>query len=189
MGVKDKKWFQAIQKIAPKIAGALGGPFGGLAESVLSSVLGMNSEQAMEEIAKGNPEVFAKLKQAEIEMEARMKELDIQEQDLYLKDVSDARARQVATKDWTPAILTFLAILFFGIISYAILFESEMIMDTNEKFVWYLLGAVNAFVVQGFNFFLGSSKGSQRKTDILANGHGRDLGGRRNSESGRRGAQ
>ena len=26
MGLKDKKWFQALAKIAPKVAGALGGP-------------------------------------------------------------------------------------------------------------------------------------------------------------------
>jgi len=167
--VKDKKWFQAIQTIAPKIAGALGGPFGGLAEDVLEGILGTNSDGAMDLIAAGDPEVFAKLRLAEIEMEARMKDADIREQDLYLKDVADARAMRIATEDWTPAILTGLAITFFGVLSYAILWNAAVV-DGNEKFVWYLLGAANGLVVQGFNFFLGSSRGSQRKTDILANG-------------------
>lgn len=178
MGVKDKKWFKAVQKIAPKIAGALGGPFGGLAENVLESVLGMGSEQAMEEVAKGNPEVFAKLKLAEIEMEARMRDFDIKEQDLYLKDVADARARQIATKDSVPAILTFTAILFFGFLAYAVIYGVG-VLDENEKFLWYLLGSANAFVVQGFNFYLGSSKGSQRKTDMLAVDRGSGKGDRR----------
>lgn len=167
MGLKDKKWFQAIAKIAPKVAGALGGPFGGLAESVLESVLGTNVAGVEAMVAEGNPEVFLKLKAAELEMEARMAELDISEQDLYLKDVADARAMKIATKDWTPAVLTSLSIFFFGFITYAILFDAAVV-DSNEKFIWYLLGAANGLVVQGFNFFLGSSRGSQRKTDLMA---------------------
>ena len=167
--VKDKKWFQAIQKVAPKIAGALGGPFGGLAENVLEEVLGMNSDAAMDEIAAGNPEIFKQLKDAEMAFEEHMRDADIREQDLYLQDVKDARSMRVATDDWTPAVLTALAIVFFGVLSYAILWNSAVV-DGNEKFVWYLLGAANGLVVQGFNFFLGSSRGSQRKTDMMAGG-------------------
>lgn len=169
--LKDKKWFQAIKKIAPKIAGALGGPFGGLAENVLEEVLGSNSDEAMEQIAAGNPEVFERLRMAEIEFEARMAELDIEEQDLYLQDVASARAMKVATKDWTPAVLTGMAVIFFAIMAYAILWDASVV-DGNEKFVWYLLGTGNALLVQCYNFFMGSSRGSQRKTDMLANGKG-----------------
>jgi len=167
--VKDKKWFQAIQKVAPKIAGALGGPFGGLAENVLEEVLGMNSDAAMDEIAAGNPEIFKQLRDAELAFEEHMRDADIREQDLYLEDVADARAMRVATSDYTPAILTGLAVAFFGTMSYAILWDSAVVAG-NEKFVWYLLGAANGLVVQGFNFFLGSSRGSQRKTDLMADG-------------------
>jgi len=168
--VKDKKWFQALKKVAPKIAGALGGPFGGLAENVLEEVLGSNSDQAMEDIAKGNPEVFERLRLAEIEFNERMRELDIKEQDLYLDDVADARAMRIATKDYTPAVLTGLAVLFFSVMAYAILWDAAVV-DGNEKFVWYLLGTGNALLIQCYNFFMGSSKGSQRKTDMLADGN------------------
>jgi len=168
--VKDKKWFQALKKVAPKIAGALGGPFGGLAENVLEEVLGSNSDQAMEDIAKGNPEVFERLRLAEIEFNERMRELDIKEQDLYLDDVADARAMRIATKDYTPAVLTGLAVLFFSVMAYAILWDAAVV-DGNEKFVWYLLGTGNALLIQCYNFFMGSSNGSQRKTDLLADGN------------------
>ncbi|MHC4703360.1 MAG: hypothetical protein ACYTFQ_22570 [Planctomycetota bacterium] len=167
--MRDKKWFQALQKIAPKIAAAAGGPFGGLAENVLEEVLGVNSDEAMEQIAAGSPEVFERLRQAEIEFEQRMAELEIEEQDLYLKDVADARAMRTANRDYTPAILTGLAVVFFGVLAYAILWDAAVI-DGNEKFVWYLLGTGNALLIQCYNFFMGSSRGSQRKTDILANG-------------------
>lgn len=167
--LKERKWFKAIAKVAPKIAGALGGPFGGLAENVLESVLGMGSEAAMEEIAKGDPEVFAKLKLAEIEFDLKMRELDIREQDLFLDDVADARAMKVATKDWTPVILTSVAITTFAWLSWNIMAHTA-IVEANERFIWLLVGSVIGWVTQGFNFFLGSSKGSQRKTDMLANG-------------------
>lgn len=175
MGEKNKKFFKnalaAAKKLAPKVIGALGGPFGGLAEDVLENVLGMGSDQAMEEVAKGNPAVFADLKKAELQMEERMREFDIEEQDLYLKDVADARAMHKANKDWIPAILTFLAISLFGVMSYAILFASGVITAENEKFVWYLLSTGNSLTIMGYSFYLGSSKGSQYKTDILANGN------------------
>jgi hypothetical protein len=167
--VKNKKWFQALGKIAPKIAGALGGPFGGLAENVLEEVLGMGSDATMEEIAKGSPEVFERLRLAEIEFEGRMEELKIEEQDLYLKDVQSAREMHISNKDWTPVVLTGLAIVSFVWLSWNIL-EATAIVEANERFVWLLLGSVIGWVTQGFNFYLGSSKGSQRKTDILANG-------------------
>jgi hypothetical protein len=166
MPVKDKKWFQALRKLAPKIAAALGGPFGGLAETVLEEVLGKPADEAITEIAKGNPAVFAQLKEAELKFEQRMAELEIEETDLYLKDVASARAMKVATKDWVPATLTFTAIIFFGFLAYTIIGGGAVEGET-QKFLWYLLGSANAFVVQGFNFFLGSSKGSQRKTDMM----------------------
>lgn len=168
--VKDKKWFQAIQKVAPKIAGALGGPFGGLAENVLEEVLGMNSDQAMEEIAAGNPEIFKQLKDAELEFEMHMKDADIREQDLYLHDVADARARQIATQDKMPAVLTFIAVAAFSGISYMI-FTGTGITEGNERFLWLILGSVIGWGNQGFNFHLGSSRGSQKKTDnFMLNG-------------------
>ena len=169
---KETKFYQAFAKIAPKVAGALGGPWGGLAENVLGAVLGKSVNEVEAAIAAGDPNIFLDLKKAELEMEVRMEELEIEEQDLYLKDVADARAMRIATKDYTPAVLTGLAIAFFGVLSYAILWDAAVV-GANEKFVWYLLGAANGLVVQGFNFFLGSSRGSQRKDTLLASGGGK----------------
>jgi hypothetical protein len=168
--IKDKKWFQSIQKIAPKVAAGLAGPFGWLAEDVLSEVLGIPAAEVEAKLAEGNPEIFLKLKEVEKRFEERMREFDIQEQDLYLKDVQSARDMHKANKDYVPAILTFLAIILFGFMSYAILFDAGIITQENEKFVFYLLSTGNSLVIMGYSFYLGSSKGSQRKTDILATG-------------------
>jgi hypothetical protein len=168
--VKDKKWFQSIQKIAPKLAAGLSGPFGWLAEDVLEEVLGKPAVDIEGELATGNPETFLKFKEAEQRFDERMREFDIEEQDLYLKDVQSARDMHKANKDYVPAVLTFLAILLFGFMSYAILFDVSILTEGNEKFVFYLLSTGNSLVIMGYSFYLGSSKGSQRKTDILANG-------------------
>jgi hypothetical protein len=174
MGEKNKKFLKsalaAAKKLAPKIVGALGGPFGGLAEGVLENVLGINKDEAMEQIAAGNPEVFANLKIAELEFEEKMKQLDIEEQDLYLKDVASARSMRVATKDWTPGVLTGIALTFFFTLTFLVLYNLEIVSGENRDFAFYLFGVASGWVTQGMNFFLGSSRGSQKKTEILANG-------------------
>ncbi len=172
MGLKKKKWFQTLLAIAPKVAAGLGGPIAGLAMNTLKGALGMPDATEAEiekRIAEGSPETFLALRKAAQDFDLKMREFDIQEDQLEYADVADARARQLATKDWTPAVLTATAIIFFGFLSYSILGELD-IVAANEKFIWYLLGCASAWVTQGFNFHLGSSKGSQRKTDLLADG-------------------
>lgn len=175
MGLKKKKWFQTLMTIAPKVAAGLGGPVAGLAMNTLKNALGMPDATEAEiekRIAEGSPETYLALKKAAQDFDVKMRDFDIKEDQLEYADTADARARQLATKDRTPAILTATAITFFGFLAYSILGELD-IVEPNEKFVWYLLGSAQAWVTQGFNFFLGSSKGSQRKTDLLANGAGK----------------
>ncbi len=172
MGLKKTKWFQTLMTIAPKVAAGLGGPIAGLAMNTLKNALGMPdaTEAEIEKtIAEGSPETFLALKKAAQDFDVKMRDFDIKEDQLEYADTADARARQLATKDWVPAILTGIAIVFFGWLSYGILTALD-IVQANEKFIWYLLGCASAWVTQGFNFHLGSSKGSQRKTDLLANG-------------------
>lgn len=167
MGLKDKKWFQAIMKIAPGIATAVGGPFGGLAATVLKEVTGLDEAGIEKAIAEGDPNIFLQLKKAEQEFTVKLKELDIKVEELEYADIASARARQVAMKDHTPAILTGVALTFFFLLSATVLYNLD-IVQANQAFVMFLFGAASGWVTQGMSYFLGSSKGSQRKTDILA---------------------
>jgi hypothetical protein len=169
MALKDRKWFQAVLKIAPGIATAIGGPFGGLAATVLKEVTGLDEAGIEKAIADGDPNIFLQLKQAEQAFDVKLKELELDREALEYKDLADARAMRVATKDWTPAILTGVSLTFFFALSYAVLTSLE-IVSQNESFVMFLFGVASSWVTQGLNFFLGSSKGSQRKTDMLASG-------------------
>jgi hypothetical protein len=167
MSLKDKKWFQAVLKIAPGIATAIGGPFGGLAATVLKEVTGLDEAGIEKAIADGDPNIFLQLKQAEQAFDVKLKELELDREALEYKDLADARARQVAMRDWTPAVLTGISLTFFFALSYSVLTSLEIVTE-NESFVMFLFGVASSWVTQGLNFFLGSSKGSQRKTDMLA---------------------
>jgi hypothetical protein len=167
MSIKDKKWFRAVLKIAPGIATAIGGPFGGLAATVLKEVTGLDEAGIEKAIADGDPNIFLQLKQAEQAFELKLKELDLRIDELEFKDAADARARQIAMKDQTPAILTGVALVFFFALSASVLYNLE-IVNANQSFVMFLFGAASGWVTQGMSYFLGSSKGSQRKTDMLA---------------------
>ena len=106
MGLKDKKWFQAIVKIAPGIATAIGGPFGGLAATVLKEVTGLDKAGVEKAIAEGDPNIFLQLKTAEQKFEIELERIGLEREALEYGDIDSARARQMAMKDHTPAILT-----------------------------------------------------------------------------------
>ena len=170
--LKEKKWFQTLMGIAPTVATALGGPFAGLAMNVVKSATGLESEEALETaLMGGNPESLLALRNADSAFKLQMKELGIKEEQLVYDDISDARARQIAMKDHTPAILTAVALTFFFALAASVLYNLEIVRE-QESFIMFLFGAASGWVTQGMGYFLGSSKGSQRKTDILANGNG-----------------
>jgi len=155
--------------VAPTLALAIPGPFGGLAANVLRGVFGTDDESAIEkELASGNPDALVKLKTAEKELQAKMRELDIAEEDLYLKDRQDARALAKATSIWPQLALTGTAIFAFGAVLYVLVLQSQIIPVENKDLVIFLVGQLSIFTGMGFSFFLGSSKGSKEKTAISA---------------------
>ncbi len=162
MGIKNKKWFQAIMKVAPTIATALGGPFGGLAASVLKEVTGLDQAGVEKAIAEGNPEIFLQLQKANHQFEVRIEEMKIKKDELVYQDKDSARAMRVATKDWTPTILAGISMGFFAWLVVTI-FNDLSIVQNHGEFVYYLFGFGTAIVKQCFDFFLGSSIGSKAK--------------------------
>ena len=173
MALKDKKWFQAIVKFAPMVAESLGGPLAGLGMSAIKEALNLPADSTEKDIEKAieraTPADFIRLKEANNKFLATMKELDIKADQLAYEDIDSARSRQMAMKDNTPAILTGVALTFFFALSASVLYNLDIVQE-NQAFVMFLFGAASGWVTQGMSYFLGSSKGSQRKTDILANG-------------------
>ena len=170
MGLKDKKWFQSVVKFAPTVATALGGPLAGAAANLLKGALGLpedSGEEVLEAaMAQATPADFLALKKAEQDFLALMRQYDIKEDDLVYQDIKDARAMRVATNDWTPAALTAIALVFFFGLSWSVLNNLDIVTQ-NESFVMFLFGCASGWVTQGVSYFLGSSKGSAVKTDMM----------------------
>jgi hypothetical protein len=158
-----------IGSVAPLLSVALPGPFGGLAATVLKDIFGTDDESEIEkQLASGNPDALVKLKAAEQELKTKMRELDIAEEDLYLKDRQDARALAKATSIWPQLCLTGVAIFAFGAVLYVLVLQSQIIPPANKDLVIFLVGQLSTFTGMGFSFFLGSSKGSKEKTVLQA---------------------
>jgi hypothetical protein len=176
--INKQPWFGTLKKLAPTLAGGLiGGPFAGVAVSVLQSVLGVTGDpsdpgtvdQIAAQIGSGSPEILLKLKQAEQDFLKEMKKLDIEEQDLYLQDVASAREREKVVRDKTPMILSYLAVALWLFILYAVFFTNLEIVKAQEQrdVLLYLLGVTQTLVVTAYSYYLGSSRGSLAKTEAM----------------------
>jgi hypothetical protein len=176
--MNKQPWFGTLKKLAPTLAGGLiGGPFAGVAVSVLQSVLGVTGDpsdpgtvdQIAAQIGSGSPDILLKLKQAEQDFLKEMKKLDIEEQDLYLQDVASAREREKVVRDKTPMILSYLAVALWLFILYAVFFtDLEVVHEQSQRDVLlYLLGVTQTLVVTAYSYYLGSSRGSLAKTEAM----------------------
>ena len=101
--------FDAIKNIigavAPTLGTALGGPLGGAAASAIASVFGCDADERslQKALAQATPQQLTEIKKAELDFEAKMKELDV---DLYALQTADtAEARRYSSKDWTARVL------------------------------------------------------------------------------------
>ena len=102
----------------------------------------------------------------------KAKELDLQELDLYLKDVANARNMQVEALQqddkFSKRFIYFLA-LFWSIIAGFYLFFVTFAKVANEHMADIILGFVLGSIISTIiKFFFGSSMGSKQKTDILS---------------------
>lgn len=155
-----------LKNIAPGLATVVAGPLGGLAVKVIADKLGVEeSVTAIETAIKADPEAAQKLA-----------EIDLRQFELEVKDRDGARAMQVAAlqqeswfaKNFLYLFTTFwsiFAMVYFGFVTFG------EIPTSGTRFADTILGVLIGTVLTGFfNFFFGSSKGSQDKTNALMKG-------------------
>jgi len=154
MNLKSLK--NLVGAIAPTIGTALGGPLGGAAMQTISAVLGVDPEpkKIATAMAQATPEQLAEIKKAELDFEARMKELDVDVFRLETQDIQHAREAHKA--DWTPRVIALACVLFFGGYIFSVTF---MPPEANSEAVinlvlGYLGGVVSAIV----SFYFGASQ-------------------------------
>lgn len=172
-------WKKLVGGIAPVLGTALGGPLAGVAiKAIADNILGNPnaSESEVEAaLAKGlTGEQVLALKAAEATFDLEMRRLDIDvmklnkdTEEAYLKDVQDARARQVSTKDPTPQVI--LGVLFvLWTATFAAFYFGTL---PDDEFVRALVVRAYATVETGLTgaiaYFIGSSRGSKSSGDTV----------------------
>ena len=163
-----KKIGRAVKAAAPvllSVAGTAGGPLGGTAANMIKNALGLGAEAKEHEIeaalAQASPEQLVALRNANKQFELDMRSLDVEELGMYLGDVSDARARQVALKDKMPAVLAYIILGLFASVIFLLIFKG--VPEDHSQLFYGLIFALTSAVTQVLSFFLGSSKQSQQQ--------------------------
>lgn len=145
-----------VGAVAPTIGAALGGPVGGAAAKVISQALGCKEdERSIEQaVQAASPEDLAKIREAELEFEAKMAELKVDVFALETQDKQDARKH--FAKDWTAKFIGILMVLFFcAYISMVTVMPPEQnSMELINLVLGYLGGLVSAVI----SFYFGASQ-------------------------------
>lgn len=155
-----------LATVAPLLGTALGGPFGGLAGTLLAKALGTTDPKAMEAaITSTDPDILLKIKQADNDFQAQLKTLEISEEKLAFDDTANARAREIAVKDSTPKILAYLVTVgFFGVLGW-LLWKGKPEQGGDVMLV--LIGSLGTAWTGIVAYYFGSSAGSAAKTDAI----------------------
>jgi hypothetical protein len=159
-----------LKTVAPTVATALGGPLAGLAVNAIGDAFGWEDatkEKVVDMLQSGqlSSEQLAAIKLAEIELKKQEQEQGFRFAELDVKDRDSARRREADTKDNTNRILAFVIIAAFIAMVGATLMgwtKAETVLAGT------LIGYLSAKAEQVLAYYFGSTSGSSRKTELLA---------------------
>jgi len=160
-----------LKSIAPALATALGGPLAGAAVAAIGDALGM-SDATKDKIEKAltsgsmTGEQLAAIQTAEIAFKQRMAELGIDLERIATEDRDSARKREMTVMDWTPRVLAFAIIGGFLGMAYGVLFGQ---MQADSVLAGTVIGYLSAKAEQVAAYYFGSTAGSVKKSELLAN--------------------
>jgi hypothetical protein len=160
-----------LKTIAPTIATAMGGPLAGMAVDAIGNALGMKDatkEQVKDLLASGTltSDQMASIKQADISLKVRMKELEIDMEKVHAGDRNSAREMAARTGDvWTPRIMALVVFIVWGAVNYK-LFNGTINGDMREL-VARALGTLDAVLMAVIYYYYGSSSSSAAKTEAM----------------------
>ena len=158
-----------LASIAPTLASAILGPLGGVAVAGLGKIFGIDGATTADvakvfQDGKLTPEQLSAIKALEMKYQAEEKERGFRYAELEFKNTQDARDMQKQTKSYFPATLSiFVTVGFFSILITMLVWEYK---PTEPLLI--MLGALGAAFGAVVNFWLGSSNGSQRKSELLS---------------------
>lgn len=162
--------------VAPMLATAVGGPLAGTATTAIISALGLAAdtppEQVAAAVAGANGEQLAKLKQADDDFRVQMRELNIAADKLVFGDRASARDQTVnlakagSAVAWGAPAVSVMVLAVFAAMSWQVFH-----MAPGEATVLQIgmVEILKAAAISVVGYWVGSSAGSDRKSDMLAN--------------------
>ena len=154
---KDAK--AALATVAPLLGTAIGGPLGGTAANIIVSTLGLapdtTPQQAAAAVVGASPEQLIALQKADQAFAAQMAQLNLDAAKLTIGDKADARAREIAVRDRTPAVLAFvLTAGFFGLLAVMVFHD---VPEGSSTLLNIMLGALGSSFGMMVSYYYGSS--------------------------------
>lgn len=164
-------WKAIVKTVAPVLGTALGGPLGGAAlGSISRAILGPDAPPDEAAVAAAlqtaNPELLLKLKEADREFAVAIRKLDIDLSRLENDDRASAREREKNMRDWAPSVLAMVFVLGFFGAQYLVFTQPAPI--GSEAMVARVLGTLDAAIIMILSYYYGTTRGSQRKTELLS---------------------
>lgn len=168
---------KSIAKTAPILGAVLGGPVGAIAAAggaILGSVLGVEPDpNAVQSTLAANPEAYAKVREAELQYQGKLIDLQAEQVRAELANVQGAREREVELAktghgaSWGTTIVALIVTVGFFAMLYIVLTSDEgAIGDAGLMLLGTLATSFGAVV----NYYLGSSLGSAIKERKLHGG-------------------
>lgn len=162
-----------IKTVAPWIGTALGGPLGGLAVTAAANALGLSDKttDAVKQALSGvTPEQMLALKKADQDFAVQMQALGYKQvtdlEAIAAGDRDSARKMQTAAPSIVPALLTCFVVGAFT--ATLILLLKFDVPATNRDIVVYMIGQLSGGFTSALAFWLGTTRDSSRKTELLA---------------------
>src|SRR5438270_4682887 len=168
-----------LKKAFPWIeaAASAGGPLAAMAAQAVGKAIGVENVDATPDgIAKAiqdagfTPDQRSALMQHVADLKMELQNLGYTTLDdlarLDNEDRASARARQIALKDATPTILAVFVVIAWGLIQWFLL--THVVPPPMIQIVARVLGTLDAALMMVLSYYFGSSAGSAKKTELLA---------------------
>lgn len=166
-------WKTVVKTVSPWIGTAIGGPLGGMAVEAAASALGLSektTDAVKQAISGATPEQMLALKQADQEFALQMQALGFKQvtdlEAIAAGDRDSARKMQIANHSMVPALLTCFVVGAFT--ATLILLLKFDVPATNRDIVVYMIGQLSGGFTSALAFWLGTTRDSTRKTELLA---------------------
>jgi hypothetical protein len=163
-------WKSIVATVAPTIASALGTPLMGVAVKTIATQLLGKPEATVDEVEAAvtgaDPQTLLRLKEIDAEFKKTLVDAGIKLEELASADRASARAREIAVKDRTPAVLAYaITVGFFGTLAFLLVNGKP---QAGGDALLVMLGSLGTAWAGIVAYYFGSSAGSKTKTDALA---------------------